>query len=194
MLAPLAITAHGWFLFNSMLVTVFVPFALLRLHLSAFELGITLAAAGAGGLLGSLFSARLGMRWGAGRVVIACRALMPLAWAIIAAVPSSDQGSPYWSTIVLVGAGQFLYGLAIGIENANEMGYRQAVTPDALQSRMNTTMRSVNRAMIVVGAPVGGLLPDAIGYRPMLWIATAGFVLVAVDLAASPFRHARHGD
>ncbi len=43
--------------------------------------------------------------------------------------------------------------------------------------------------MIVVGAPVGGLLADAIGYRPMLWIATAGFALVTVALAASPFRH-----
>ncbi len=68
------------------------------------------------------------------------------------------------------------------------------MTPDALQGRMNTTMRSVNRAMIVVGAPVGGLLADTIGYRLTLWIATAGFALVTVALAASPFRHARHGD
>jgi hypothetical protein len=140
MLAPLAITTHGWFLFNSMLVTVFVPFALLSLQLTAFELGLTLAAAGVGGLMGSLLSTRIGMRWGAGRVVIACRALMPLAWAIIAGVPASDQGNPHWITLVLVGSGQFLYGLAIGVENANEMGYRQAVTPDALQSRMNTTI------------------------------------------------------
>jgi len=96
--------------------------------------------------------------------------------------------------ISLLGVGQFLYGLALGAENANEMGYRQAVTPDVLQGRMNTTMRSVNRAMIVIGAPVGGLLADAIGYRPTLWIATAGFALVTGALAASSFRHARHGD
>ncbi len=64
--------------------------------------------------------------------------------------------------------GQFLYGLGGGIENADEMGYREAVTPDELQGRMNTTMRTVNRAMIVVGAPVGGLLADAIGHRPTL--------------------------
>ncbi len=77
--------------------------------------------------------------------------------------------------------GQYLYGLGGGIENASEMGYRQAVTPDELQGRMNTTMRSVNRAMIVVGAPVGGLLADAIGYRPTLWIAIVGFAVVAVS-------------
>lgn len=125
MLAPLAITTHARFLFNSMLVTVFVPFALLRLQLTAFELGVTLAAAGVGGLAGSLVSTRAGLRWGAGRVVIACRALMPLGWAIIALVPASDNGRGHWFTIVLVGAGQFAYGLAIGVENANEMGYRQ---------------------------------------------------------------------
>ncbi len=74
------------------------------------------------------------------------------------------------------------------------MSYRLAVTPDALQGRMNTTMRSVNRAMIVVGAPVGGLLADAIGYRLTLWMAIVGVALVTVALAASPFRQARHGD
>lgn len=194
MLAPLAITTHGWFVFNSMLITVFVPFALLGLQLTAFELGVTLAAAGVGGLLGSSISTRVGLRWGAGRVVIACRALTPLAWAIIALVPAVDNGSTASFVIVMVAAGQFLYGLALGVENANEMGYWQAVTPDRLQGRMNTTRRSVNRAMIVVGAPAGGLLADAIGYRLTMWIGTAGFVLVAVALAASPFRLARHGD
>jgi len=43
-LGPLTLTTHGWFLCNSMATTVLVPFALLGLHLSAFELGATLAA------------------------------------------------------------------------------------------------------------------------------------------------------
>jgi predicted MFS family arabinose efflux permease len=53
----------------------------------------------------------------------------------------------------------------MGADHANEMGYRQAVTQDRLQARMNGTIRSVNRAMIVVGAPIGGLLGDRLGYR-----------------------------
>jgi len=52
----------------------------------------------------------------------------------------------------------------------------------------------LNRAMIVVGAPIGGLIADGIGYRAALWIAAAGFLLVPALLAATPFRHARHGD
>ena len=59
---------------------------------------------------------------------------------------------------------------------------------------MNATMRSINRAMIVIGAPVGGALGDAFGFRLMLWIAVGGFVAVAVALGISNFRHARLDD
>jgi predicted MFS family arabinose efflux permease len=79
----------------------------------------------------------------------------------------------------------------MGTANANEMGYIQAITPDHLQGRSNATRRSMNRAMIVVGAPLGGLLADAVGYRPMLYAAAVGFALVSAALALSPFRHAR---
>ncbi|WP_442544697.1 MFS transporter [Arthrobacter sp. KN11-1C] len=191
-LAPMAVGSHVWFLANSMLGTVFVSFVLLELRLSPFELGITLAAAGVAGLLGSSFSTRFGMRWGAGRAVIICNCLMSVGWAIIAVVPTGNGQK--WLVILFLAAGQAVYGLALGLSNANEMGYRQAVTPDHLQGRMNTTIRSANRAMIVVGAPAGGLLAVSIGYQPTLWIGIAGFAAAALLLAASPFRSARHGD
>ncbi|NYD41656.1 MFS transporter [Nocardioides panaciterrulae] len=194
MLAPVVLSTHGWFLCNSIVTTVFVPFALLRLGLSPFELGVAFAAAGVGGLLGSSVSTRVGMRWGAGGTVIACRAVMPLAWAVIVIAPVQNHGHASVLALVLAGGGQFLIGLAMGVENANEMAYQQAITPDELQGRMNTTRRSLNRAMIVIGAPLGGLLADAVGYRPVMVVAIVGFTLVAGGLAASPFRHARHGD
>lgn len=193
-LAPLAITTHAWFLVNSTLITVFVPFSLHTLGLTAFELGAALAAAGVGGLMGSLLAARTGRRWGAGPTVIACRAVMPVGWSIIGLAPGSGQAPAHWLGVAAAGAGLVVCGLAMGIENANEMAYRQAVTPDVLQSRMNTTMRSANRAVIVVAAPLGGLLADTVGYRPVLWAGVAGFAVVAGALAASPFRHAQHTD
>ena len=56
---------------------------------------------------------------------------------------------------------------------------------------MNATMRSVNRGAIVIGAPVGGLLADHLGYRPALWIGVGGMVVQALWLQLSNFRHAR---
>jgi MFS family permease len=189
----MAIGGHTWFLFNSMLITVFVPFALLSLGLTPLELGITLASAGLFGLVGAVLATTVGRRLGAGPAVIVGYIIQPLGWTCIALTPM-NLGGYTGVTVIMLAIGQGLYGFALGLQNANEMGYRQAVTPDALQSRTNITMRSFNRAMIVVGAPLGGFLADSIGYRPTFWIGVGGFVVVALMFALSPFRGARHPD
>jgi predicted MFS family arabinose efflux permease len=59
---------------------------------------------------------------------------------------------------------------------------------------MNATMRSVNRGAIVIGAPLGGLLADHLGYRPALWIGAGSMVVQALVQAcpAVGSRHQRH--
>ncbi|GAA1660222.1 MFS transporter [Fodinicola feengrottensis] len=181
----IALNTHGWFLCSAVVGAVMPAFALRTLDLSPFGLGLALAGGGVGGLAGSLAATRLGARWGSGRVIVACRALSAVSWSFVA------LSTPHWYGWLVFGAGQLLFGFSLGAENANEMGYRQAVTPDRLQGRMNATMRSINRAMIVIGAPVGGFLGDTIGYRPMLWAGAGGFLVVALALGLSRFRDAR---
>jgi len=77
------------------------------------------------------------------------------------------------------------------MSNSHEMSYRQLITPDELQARTNTTLRSLNRAVIVVFAPLAGILADAWGIRPMLVLAAGIFALVAAGLGASSFRDVR---
>lgn len=187
-LKPFAIGTHGWFLAFSVVNVVVPPFALRTLGLSPFGLGVALAAGGVGGLLGALASTRAGARFGAGPVVIASHVAMACAVAIIAVSSAS------WAGWIVFGVAEMIVGVSMGLSNANEMGYRQSITPDHLQGRTNATMRSINRAMIVIGAPLGGLLADAIGFRFALWLAMAGFLAVAAGLASSPFRSARLDD
>lgn len=184
-LRPLALSTHGWFLCYAVASTVLPLFVLRTLGISAFGYGVALSAGGVGALVGSLAATRLGVRFGCGRVVVTCRVTTAVSWAMMALSHHHLSG---W---VMLCAGQLLLGLSMGAENANEMGYWQAVTPDALQGRMNATRRSINRAMIVIGAPAGGFLGDAIGYRPMLWITSGGFFVVAITLGLSKFRNAR---
>jgi MFS family permease len=184
-LAPLAIGTHAWFVCNGAGGAIFVPFVLQTLGLTPAAVGVALSAAGVGGLVGSLYATRLGERFGAGWVMIGTTAVTGLAFALIAIAPG---GGLAW---LCLGGGQFALGFSIGADNANTLGYRQSVTPDALQGRMNATMRSINRAMVVVAAPLGGLLADAIGYRQALWLAAAGFVVVALTLILTPLREAR---
>jgi MFS family permease len=187
-LRPLALSTQGWFLCFAVAGTVLPLFVLRTLGISAFGYGVVLSVAGVGALVGSLAATRLGARFGCGRVVVTCRVTTAVSWALMA------LSHPHLSGWVMLGAAELLLGLSMGAENANEMGYWQAVTPDALQGRMNATRRSINRAMIVIGAPAGGFLGDAIGYRPMLWIASGGFLVVAITLGLSQFRNARVDD
>ncbi|MFB9236106.1 MFS transporter [Plantactinospora siamensis] len=190
-LAPYAITLHVRFLMASMTSTVFTLFVLRGLNpglpgdRAAFGLGVVLAVGGLGALVGNSLSGLVG-RYGIGRSILLERFGEPVGW-IVAALAGAGVGG--W---ILVGAAQFLVWAALGVSGPNEMGYRQAVTPDYLQGRMNATIRSLNWGMFTVGAPVGGLLAQHLGYRPAIWVGVAGLLAGAVAAALSPLRHARH--
>lgn len=184
-LGPLAVTSHVWFVFQGLLTTVYVLFVLNTLGLSAFWLGVTYAFGGIGSVIGATASGWLGRRFGVGPTIIACRWLSPLAYLTAPLAGDNAVG------IVLLCAGQFVLGLSLGIDSPIEMGYRQSITPSGLLGRMNATMRSLNRAAIVIGAPVGGLLADHLGTHTALWIGVGGMVVQAVLLQRSAFRHAR---
>jgi MFS family permease len=87
-----------------------------------------------------------------------------------------------------------LQGFAGGVENANEMSLRQAVTPDSLLGRTSATMRSANRTMAVVGALAGGTAATLLGERWTLAVIACVFAAAFVIAFASPLRSARDDD
>jgi len=183
-LAPLSITSHAWFLFNSMVTTVYVLFVIDELGIDAFGLGLTYTLSGVGAVLGATVAGWLGLRFGVGPTITACRWLTPVGYVLIPLVESGTVAMD------LLCAAQFVFGVSIGIDSPIELAYRQVVTPDRLLGRMNATMRSMNRGAIVLGAPIGGILADALGNRTALWIAVAGLFGQAIAITASPFRNA----
>lgn len=190
-LATLAVATHVWFAANAVLGVVAAPFALLTLGLSPFEFGLVTAATGVGGVIGAGFSTAAGRRWGTGGAVIAAHGLTTTAVGVMATAGLGMRG---WVTVAVLGVGQLGHGVAMGLSNSHEMSYRQALTPDALQARTNTTMRSFNRAVIVVVAPPAGMLAGGIGVRMTLAVAVALFGTAVAVLALSPFRTARVED
>ena len=185
-LRSLALNTNAWFLFHAMLGAVLAPFVLRDLGLSPLALGGVLALSGIGALMGTASSARLSTQWGIGPTIGAARLLYAPSLVLLALASLAAHRAPDVPPILLVGAGQLLYGLAMGIEGPLEMAYRQGVTPGAMLGRTNATMRSTNRAMVVVGAPVGGALADAYGFTAVFWLASAGMTLVAAWYLASP--------
>ncbi|CAG7573086.1 MFS transporter [Barrientosiimonas humi] len=187
-LAVLAIATHGWFVGNAIIGVVLAPYALRNLDLSAFQFGLVGAVGGVGAVLGAAVTTWVGRRLGTGRTIILCHVVTALG--VVAMVGAGSRASGAWAMTLLM-LGQGLYGLAMGMSNSHEMSYRQLVTPDELQARTNTTLRSLNRTVMVVVAPVAGILADAWGIRPMLVVAAAVFALVAAGLAATSFRNVR---
>ena len=180
LLRPLSLSTHGWPVFSAMLGAVYVPYGLLELGFGAFGLGLTLALAGVGGLAGAGLSER----------PAAAGLPFPLAWLLqavgIAVIAVTPAGS-----LVVAGLGNLVNGFGLGLSSPLELAYRQAITPDRLQVRTNATMRSINRAAVVVGAPLGGLVADSVGYRPALWLCAGGVAAAGLALLASPFRTVR---
>lgn len=186
-LATLAIATHVWFVANAILGVVVAPYALITLGLSPLQFGIATALAGVGGLLGASISSAGGRWLGTGGAVITAHVVTTVGVVSMATAGLAAGG---WAAAAVLGAGQACHGFGIGFSNSHEMSYRQTLTPDQLQARTNTTMRSINRAVIVVVAPLGGLLADRVGMRTALLVAAVIFAASAVALAASAFRHA----
>ena len=187
-LRTLAIWTHAWFFGHAIVGVVLAPYVLRTLDLTAFQFGMIGAAGGVGAFLGATVTTWVGRRLGTGRTIIVCHLITALG--VIAMVVAGQEMAPAETVAVLV-VGQGLYGLAMGMSNSHEMSYRQLITPDELQARTNTTLRSLNRAVIVVVAPLTGILADAWGIRPMLVLAAGIFALVAAGLGASSFRDVR---
>ncbi|HEX5451381.1 MAG TPA: hypothetical protein VFW86_03245, partial [Candidatus Limnocylindrales bacterium] len=96
----------------------------------------------------------------------------------------ADAGSAFW---ILVGSG-LINGYAAMLITVNGLSLRQAVTPDALQGRVNATGRWINWSVIPVGAVLGGIAAGIIGLRATVGLG-AGLIFLSVPwLLFSPLR------
>lgn len=192
-LRPLALSVHVWFLGNSIVATVFAVFVLRELALPSWAFGAALAVGGVGGFVGAMIAPRVGSWLGAGRAILLGRVLVVLPWLVLALAPlTADSGVGV--VLVVVSAAQFLYCLAMGIEDTNDISYRQSIAPDGIQGRMNSTIRTVNRIVFFFGALLTGVLMTFLGYQLTIGIGACIFIIAALVIVFSPLRDARHED
>ena len=179
-LGPLAVSTHVWFFANGIAFTVLSLLALRSLGFTAFTFGLLLAVSGSAALLGATFATRFGSWLGTGPAIIVARAAYPIAWLLVAAAAWLSAGP------VLLYIALAIHGLAAGVENANEMGLRQAVTPDALLGRVNANIRSANRTAAALGALAGGAAVGLVGDQWTLVAVMVVFAVAALIAVLSP--------
>jgi MFS family permease len=183
-LGPLAVSTHTWFVANAAAFTVLSVVALRTMGLSSFVFGLLLALTGVTTLAGASVAPTIGRRIGVGSTIFWTRAIYPVAWLLVALAPLTSSGAP----VLFVALA--LHGFAMGVENANDMGYWQRLTPDGLLGRVNATRRSANRTAGAVGAVLGGTAMTVLGERGTLIIVAALFAVAASIAGLSPLKSA----
>ncbi|MGZ3631277.1 MAG: MFS transporter [Candidatus Limnocylindrales bacterium] len=151
-------------LFSNIAFTLLLLYAVRDLHLEPALIGLTGMFASIGALLGAVSANRLAERFGVGPVIVGSTFLGGFATLLVPLAPPGNVAALYLALSGALGA-----GFAV-IYNVNQVSLRQAITPDAMQGRMNATMRFLVWGTIPIGSMIGGILGSLIGVHATIWV------------------------
>lgn len=166
-------------LFMSIVTGLLVLFLVRVVDLSAGQVGVVLAASGAGGVAAAFTAARWARRFGKPRAI--CLALL-VAQPFALLLPSAAPG--YRALPVVLG--MFVLGWGNTVYNILQVSLRQASCPDHLLGRINAAGRVLAWGTMPIGGLVGGVLGTVLGVRGALWLAAAGLIAAVGWLIRSP--------
>ena len=156
-----------------------VPYAdrLLHIGTSGWRFGLLFAVWGIGGILAAAVTPRLLRRMSTLRLT-----LLAIPVSAVAGVLTVLQSVWWVAAALLVG-----WGIAYQTVVMNSISYRQQVTPDALQGRVNTAGRVLSFGLgWSAGAAVAGVLATWVGLRPAMVAMVSLGVVAAVYAWLSP--------
>src|SRR5262249_54327736 len=174
LLRPILVTQ---FIFNTaffVIQAIYVPYAIHRLQLSATTVGLTLAAFGAGMVVGAISAARIMQRLPLGIVI----AIGPVSGFIASLVMVATIVAPHaW----LAGLSFFLMGAGPLVWVVSTTTLRQTVTPADLLGRVSA-LNTLAYGARPVGAGLGALIGGYFGAEACLIVAAIGFLAQAAVL------------
>jgi predicted MFS family arabinose efflux permease len=158
---------------------VYVPYASRHLGLSAFGVGATLAAYGAGMIVGALLAPRISKALPFGRILVVgplCGLAASLTLCITLLAPSP------W----IAAAAYFQLGFGPILWVISSTTLRQAVTPQSMLGRVSALIGTATYGSRPLGALIGATLGGWAGAKPCLIVAVAAFVVQAAIILRSP--------
>ena len=136
--------------FGNVMFSIFLVYAVRQLGLSAGTIGLIFAVGNVGPLIGALTTNRVAAKIGVGPAIV-----VGAATGIAAIlVPLAPESSP----IPFLIAFGVISGYGVVLYNVTQGSYRQAITPERLQGRMNSVMRFIVWGVIPLGTLLGGVL------------------------------------
>jgi predicted MFS family arabinose efflux permease len=181
LLRPIFTTSVVWNMSWFVLQAAYVPYAMRVLGLGASGVGFTLAAYGAGMVVGALVARRIMGALAFGHAI----ALGPLVSVLAQATMAATLILP-WAP--LAGCAFFLFGAGPIIWTITSTTLRQTVTPDAMLARVSAIFLTGGWGVRPLGAALGAVVGARWGEAACIVLALAGFVLQAAVIWASQLR------
>jgi len=176
-------------LFTSLGFATLLVFLVRELGLDAGVIGLAFGIGNLGAVVGALTATRISRRLGVGPAIVISMAVSAPALFLVAVAPA-EIALPF------LAASGLLTGFSAVVYNVNQVSFRQAITPERMQGRMNATMRFIVWGAIPVGQIAGGFIAQAftdagLGLRPVILLGGIGAATAVLPLVLTPVRTIR---
>jgi MFS family permease len=168
-------------LFSNLAFSVFIVYAVRDLGLSPAEIGVIFGLGNIGSIVAALTANRIAARLGVGRTIIVSMLVSAPGVLLIALAPKAFPAPFLIASGLVTGFGAVVY-------NINQVSFRQAITPTAMQGRMNATMRFIVWGTIPIGSIIGGVVATVAGTATAIWVGAIGSFLGVIPLLIAPIR------
>ncbi|MEW1569300.1 MFS transporter [Streptomyces sp. NPDC093509] len=144
-------------------------------------IGVLVALAAMGGVLGSVISPRLARGVGTAKAVLLCTFC---AGPFGLLIPLATDG---WGLSAFL-VGEFCLMTGIVASNVIIVSFRQSYCPPDMLGRVSSSIGFVMYGTVPIGSLLGGALGSLLGDRNALWLLYAGNALSAFLLLTGPLR------
>jgi len=165
---------------------MFLLYGRRELDLSSSTIGVILAAASLGGLIGAMISTRVINRFPLGQAYFVAQTGLLLGPVIIVLAAGPE---PVVVGLLIVAF--FVTDLGLGVANVIIVTLRQTVTPQSMMSRMTACFRTLLFGGGALGGLTAGVLAGSIGSKRALAVAAIASAAVVIALLRSPVSQLR---
>jgi MFS family permease len=169
--------------FGLVILAIFVLYATRELGLTPTLIGSVFLSGGLGGLVGALMASRVARRFGQGRTIFVSTLVFAFSLLLL---PLARGPEPIVLAILLIA--EFFAGFAVMLFDVNIIAMLQIRVPAEESGRTIATLSFVTQGVKALGALVGGILGQAIGLWPALWVGGLGGMTAVLWTWFSPLR------
>lgn len=180
---PLTLCSASANMFINMHLAIYVLYLSRTLGFTPAHVGLLYSCGSVGGLLGALTVGPI-TRWlGLGRAIIGESIAVGVAAITIPLVSTLGPNS-----LPLLAVVHAVWGFWLPMYIVNAASLRQIVTPNAALGRVTASSRFISWGAAAIGFLVGGIVAEAIGLLPTLFVAGIGLLISSLWVILSPIR------